>query len=155
MTYKADSNQLGFLQILSTHATQNITYHCKKSVAYYDEEKKSHRRSLKLLAWNDAELTARGSQRLKYEALEDGCRVSFTNTTQFGNLVFNSFWFFAFHYFQTRSNSWAKTVIIYNTDKASRLPIIDVAIRDVGQTEQEFWIEIGSVCYQNQDQILQ
>lgn len=44
-------------------------------MAYFDEQKNTHRRSLKLLAWNDAELTARGSQRLKYEVLEDGCRV--------------------------------------------------------------------------------
>lgn len=75
MTYKADSNQIGFLQILSTHASQNVTYHCKNSVAYYDEQKNSHRLALKLLAWNDAELTARGSKRLKYDVLEDGCRV--------------------------------------------------------------------------------
>lgn len=75
ITYKADSNQLGHLQILSTHATQNITYHCRNSIAYRDNEKNSYRRSLKLLAWNDAELTAKGSQRLRYEALEDGCQV--------------------------------------------------------------------------------
>ena len=29
INYKADSNQLGFLQLLSTQATQNITFHCK------------------------------------------------------------------------------------------------------------------------------
>lgn len=76
ITYKADSIQLSHLQMLSTHATQTITYHCKNSVAYRDHTKNSYRRSLKLLAWNDAELTAKGSHHLQYEALEDGCQVS-------------------------------------------------------------------------------
>lgn len=81
MTYKADSNQLGFLQILSSQATQNITFHCKNIVANFDKTRNTYRYGLKLLAWNDAEITARGSQRLKYEAIEDGCqvRIGFSN----------------------------------------------------------------------------
>lgn len=75
MTYKADSNQLSFLQILSTHATQTITYHCKNSVAYFDAAKSNHKLAIKLLAWNDAELTAKGSQRLRYNVTDDGCQV--------------------------------------------------------------------------------
>lgn len=79
MTYKADSNQLGFLQILSTHATQNITFHCKNIVANFDKIRNTYRYGVKLLAWNDAEITGRGPQRLKYEAVEDGCQVRFVH----------------------------------------------------------------------------
>lgn len=76
MTYKADSNQIGFLQLLSAHAQQNITYHCKKSVAYYDAVKRTYRKGIKLLAWNDAEITPRGNQRFRYDVVDDECRVS-------------------------------------------------------------------------------
>lgn len=76
LTYKAESNQITHLQMLSTHASQNITYHCKNSVGYFDAEKNNYRKSLKLLAWNDAELTAKNSQQLRYEVTEDGCQVN-------------------------------------------------------------------------------
>lgn len=76
LTYKAESNQLTHLQMLSTHASQNITYHCKNSVGYFDAEKNNYRQAIKLLAWNDAELTAKNSQQLKYEVTEDGCKVN-------------------------------------------------------------------------------
>lgn len=77
MNYKADSNQVGFLQLLSTGAVQNITYHCKNSVGYFDASGKTFRKGLKLLGWNDAEILPRSNnQRLQYEVVEDTCRVS-------------------------------------------------------------------------------
>lgn len=100
MNYKADSNQLGFLQLLSAHATQNVTFHCKNTIAYFDNIKNNHRRGLKLMTWNDNELLPKGPQRLRYEAHEDGC--------------------------QHRSDVWSKTVISYTTEKSSRLPLTDV-----------------------------
>jgi Fibrillar collagen C-terminal domain. len=48
---------------------------------------------------------------------------------------------------QFKKAEWAKTVISYSTDKAMRLPVVDVAVRDVGAEDQSFWLEIGLVCY--------
>lgn len=121
MNYKADGNQLGFLQLLSTHATQNITFHCKKTIAYFDNVKNNHRRGLKLMTWNDNELLPKGPQRLRYEAQEDGC--------------------------QHRSDDWSRTVISYTTDKSSRLPLTDLAVRDISEPDQKFWIEVGPACF--------
>ena len=121
MNYKADSNQLGFMQLLSTHATQNVTFHCKNTIAYFDAAKNNHRRGLKLMTWNDNELLPKGPQRLRYESTEDGC--------------------------QHRSNSWSKTIISYTTEKSSRLPLTDIAIRDISDKNSKFFVEIGPVCF--------
>lgn len=121
LTYKSDSNQLGFLQLLSTAAQQNLTYHCKNSVAYHDAAKNTYRKAVKFLAYNDAEITARGNQRFRYDVLEDGCKH--------------------------RKNEWSKTVMTYRTDKAIRLPVLDMAVKDVGKEGQSFWLEIGMVCF--------
>lgn len=121
ITYKADSNQIRFLQLLSTHTVQNITFHCKNVVAYYDQEKQTYRRGVKLMSWSDAEITPKGNARLRYEALEDECKM--------------------------RSDVWAKAIVQYQSDLTTRLPIIDVAVRDIQPEKQEFWIEIGPACF--------
>lgn len=121
INYKADSNQLGFLQLLSYRATQEVIFHCKNTIAYYDKANNHHKSGLKLMSWNDNELTAKGPARLRYEVPEDGCK--------------------------DRLSSWSKTRITYTTEKSLRLPITDIAVRDIGGDNQKFKIEIGSVCY--------
>ncbi|CAG2174253.1 unnamed protein product [Oppiella nova] len=120
-TYKANNIQLNFLQLLSEHAVQNITYLCKNSVAFFDETKQTHRKAVKLMTYNDIELTADGNNMFTYQSIRDGC--------------------------QTHSNQLDSTVIEYNTDKPQRLPILDIAVRDIGGKDQEFGLELGPVCF--------
>ncbi|KAH7952139.1 hypothetical protein HPB52_019218 [Rhipicephalus sanguineus] len=78
MSYKIDRIQLTFLQMLSSGAVQNITYHCRNSVAFLDASKQSHRRSLRLMAHNDLELRAPEGDinpAFTFTALFDGCKV--------------------------------------------------------------------------------
>lgn len=49
---------------------------------------------------------------------------------------------------QTHEGEWGKTIISYDTDKPVRLPIIDVALRDIGKSDQSFYVEIGAACYE-------
>ena len=75
-TYKADRNQLSFLQLLSSSAYQKLTYHCKNSIAVADARKRTYRNALKILTISDAELNARGNSKYRYTVEEDGCKVN-------------------------------------------------------------------------------
>ena len=48
---------------------------------------------------------------------------------------------------QNESNTWATSVFSVKDTKPQRLPIVDVAIRDLGNSRKKFKIELGPVCY--------
>uniref|UniRef100_A0A318D688 Fibrillar collagen NC1 domain-containing protein n=1 Tax=Kangiella spongicola TaxID=796379 RepID=A0A318D688_9GAMM len=113
--------QTTFLRLLSEEAAQNITYHCKNSIAYMDDQTGTLRKALILKSANDIEIKAEGNNRFKYTVLEDGCTK--------------------------HTGSWGKTVFEYRTQNTARLPIVDIAPLDIGGPDQEFGFEIGPVCF--------
>ena len=74
-TYKADRVQLTFLQLLSASAYQNITYHCRNSVAYYDKKAGNYKKSLLFMTSNDLELVAKRPVKFRYSVKLDECQV--------------------------------------------------------------------------------
>lgn len=68
--------QLTFLRLMSTEAAQNLTYHCKNSVAYMDQQTGNLKKSLLLQGSNEIELRAEGNSRFTYTVTYDGCTVS-------------------------------------------------------------------------------
>lgn len=113
--------QLKLLQLLSKEAHQNITYHCRNSVAYKDGKSSNMKKAMVLKGSNGQELRAQGNTRLRYSVIEDGCAKS--------------------------NGAWAQTVIEYRTQTAVRLPIVDLAPMDIGKADQEFGLDIGPVCF--------
>jgi len=113
------NSQITFLRLLSEQARQQVTYHCKNSVAYYNDKARNYDSALKLRGANGAELTAQGAA--QYTVIEDGCSDS--------------------------SYQWDKTIIEYTTELTARLPIMDVAAIDIGEKNKEFGIEVGPVCF--------
>ena len=64
--------QFAFLRMLSLEASQNFTYTCINSVAWYDNAARGYDMSLKLLGDNDDEFSAIHN---RPNVTEDGCRV--------------------------------------------------------------------------------
>ncbi|KAI4896719.1 hypothetical protein NFI96_024008, partial [Prochilodus magdalenae] len=115
------SIQMTFLRLLSTEASQNLTYHCKNSVAYMDQTTGNLQKALLLQGSNDVQIKAEGNSRFRYNVLEDGCT--------------------------SHKGQWGRTIIEYKSQKTSRLPIVDIAPMDIGEADQEFGVDIGAVCF--------
>ena len=143
INYKADSNQMNFLQLSSSSAEQIITFHCKDTVAHLNRAN-NKRHAVSLMAWNDLEIRHRGKAR--YSVLSDELPTHFH---------FSIFHFFNFHFrysvlsdeCQHKKRSWAQTVFKVQSRKPARLPIVDVQVQDFGRSSQAFKIEVGQVCF--------
>lgn len=137
------------LQLLSKESHQNITYHCRNSVAYKDVRSTHLKKALVLRGSNGQELRAQGNLRLRYTVLQDGCAVSHLRTLdlidyRYGDTSTHSP---AALVPQSSNGEWGETVIEYRTQTAARLPVVDVAPMDIGKADQEFGLDIGPVCF--------
>lgn len=121
LKYVPRSSQLLFLRLLSDRAVQNITYHCKNSVAWHSEHLTDVKRSLKIKTANGVIIHSSSSNKFKPRVITDGCRV--------------------------KNGTWLQTVIQIDTTKPNRLPIVDVAAYDIGDDGEEFGLELGPVCF--------
>jgi len=121
LEYVSDFSQLEFLQLLSDRARQQITYHCKNSVAWPDGSSDDAAKSIKMLTINGLELHAKSSNKFKPKLLGDDCKI--------------------------KDGSWHRTTLEVDTPKPHRLPVLDVAVYDIGDTGEEFGLEFGRVCF--------
>lgn len=77
LEYVSDPSQLEFLQLLSDRARQQITYHCKNSVAWPDGSSDDAAKSIKMLTINGLELHAKSSNKFKPKIVGDDCKVRY------------------------------------------------------------------------------
>lgn len=68
--------QIKFLQSLHDKAEQEITFHCKNSVAYRDAQSGSKDRAILLTTFNGDWLGANSKKKFRYKVTEDGCQVT-------------------------------------------------------------------------------
>jgi len=119
--YKSDGYQIKAIQSISSYATQNVTFHCMNTIAYHDQMINSKYKAVKLMSYNEENLTAEGKRAFRYAVNVDGCK--------------------------TKSDKWDKTVIEMSTTNSKLLPLLDVGVYDVGNGKQDFHIELGEVCF--------
>ncbi|XP_020632423.1 collagen alpha-1(II) chain-like [Orbicella faveolata] len=117
--YVAEPSQLEFLRLLSDRARQRIKYNCKDSVAWGDKNN-GLSKSIKIKADNGVEMHAKSSNKFKPKLILDGCSV--------------------------KDGKWHHTVLEVDTPKPYRLPILDIAAYDIGDSGEEFGIEIERLC---------
>lgn len=72
-----------FLRLLSKEASQNITYVCRNTVGYMDDQAKNLKKAVVLKGSNDLEIKGEGNIRFRYTVLQDTCSVSAFWTTLF------------------------------------------------------------------------
>lgn len=119
--YTSDPGQLEFLRLLSDRAKQRIKYNCKDSLAWSDRNDQSFNKSIIIKASNGIEMHAESSNKFKPKVILDGCAV--------------------------KDGGWHHTVIEVDTPKPYRLPILDIAAYDIGDSGEEFGIEIDRICF--------
>lgn len=117
--YEVDGGQLNFLRFISSQATQQITYKCMNAVAVEDRFG-NRNKSVAVYTAGDRVYEAYG-RRLKYKVITDECKYS--------------------------KSSEAKTVLEISTKQALHLPILDIAVRDVGSANKQLGVELGQVCF--------
>jgi len=109
---------MSFMQLLSKKADQSIVFHCKNTIATKDVNG-DQRKAISLMSWNDLEYKHRG--KFQYDVTSDDC--------------FN------------KGQDWSTAVLRINTDKPTRLPIVDLKLADFGNSNQAFKVEVGQVCF--------
>ena len=120
-------SQLTYLGFLNKDAYQNVTVHCKNSIAWYDYRKRNHNKALRFKGTEEQVFehipTDENNDMSRYtpEVLKDDC--------------------------QYQSQAWKETVLKFESHKFIRLPIIDMAPVYNSDADSMFGLELGPVCF--------
>lgn len=119
INYPADTVQLELLRIEHESVSQNITYHCKNSHANLDSYGR-FRDYLKVRSSDDYDVTT-STRDYKLKVSQDECNK--------------------------KDDKWHKAVFELITNRKEHFPVVDVAVYDVADKNEEFGIEVGPVCF--------
>ncbi|RUS72458.1 hypothetical protein EGW08_019775, partial [Elysia chlorotica] len=122
-SYNVHKSQIKFLQYLTKKVRQQITVNCRNMVAVYDSKNSTFDNAITLVSFDEEQIKSQGKRSFRYAIKEDGCK--------------------------DRSGEWATTVVEFRAknEMVKRLPILDVGLKDVGGSDQEFSLEVGRACF--------
>lgn len=110
-----------FLRLLSKEASQNLTYICKNTVGYMDDQTKNLKKAVVLKGSNDLEIKGEGNIRFRYTVLQDTC--------------------------SKRNGNVGKTVFEYRTQNVARLPIIDMVLWILAMQTRNLALKLGQFVH--------
>ena len=99
---------------------QNMTYHCKNSYAHKDKNG-TIMSFIKLLTNDEMELTTTSGKRNRLNVKKDKCSM--------------------------KDNTWNQADFEFITKRIAKLPIVDIAVYDVNDKNEEFGLDVGPVCF--------
>lgn len=115
--YKIDAIQLKMLQMHSTTARQRVTYKCMNSDPTGAVLMSSEFETLETLP----------NKQQPYSAVK---------VETFGNCDKAS-----------NANRWGEMVFDVKSERSESLPLLDIRLKDVGLSNQEFALSLGEVCF--------
>jgi hypothetical protein len=122
LEYATDIPQMKMLQLLSGHARQNVTYHCRNSFALRKPNDEVMLHPIKIMLDSEKEhLISKTTRKIRMFTIQDECHV--------------------------KDHQWHKSVFEVKSKKSDNLPIYDIAAHDIGDKSEEFAIEVGPVCF--------
>lgn len=124
-SYNTHKGQIKYLQMLTSTARQKITIKCKNVVAVFDSGNSTYEQAVRLDSFDEEQIEVHGKKAFRYRVVQDGCKE--------------------------RNGEWGETHIEVRgkQTKIKRIPIMDIGLKDVAGSGQEFGIEIGKACFTN------
>lgn len=109
--------QMAFLRLLSSEGSQNFTYSCMNSAAWFNQQSGTYNSAVKLMGFNGQVF---GPENEKPLVLSDGCKSRTTSS---------------------------KAVFEVHTTRMEQLPLVDFLPVDYGLSHQAFGFQVGAVCF--------
>lgn len=117
--YPISKVQFNFLRLLSTDASQRVSYNCKSSTAWYNTRDQTFKYGVRFQGWSGKRFKYKG--KLSPQVLRDGCKFD--------------------------DDVWRKTDFLLKTTNLEALPIIDFNFFYRGLRQEQFGLDIGPVCF--------
>ena len=99
---------------------QNMTYHCQNSYAHKNKNG-AIMSYIKLMTSDETELTTTSDRRNQLDVKRDKCFL--------------------------KDNTWNQADFEFITKRTAKLPIVDIAVYDVNDKNEEFGLDVGPVCF--------
>ena len=109
------------MRLNSNRVRQNVTFHCKNAHADSDTFGNKGAPFVKIMTSDELEVHTSSRLKNRLLVLQDECNK--------------------------KDSRWHKAVFELDTKILDRLPIMDIGVYDVADRNEEFGIELGSLCF--------